>query len=91
MAGRNGELIGRLPVEDNESIQDQLDELRTRMIELNEFAQHIPLIGEAFGLIKGMLIDVIEASDADPDDYIDDLDRLDQVTQLARSPNAPGP
>jgi len=62
--------------------QDQLDELRTRMIELNEFAQHIPLIGEAFGLIKGMLIDVIEASDADPDDYIDDLDRLDQITHL---------
>jgi hypothetical protein len=75
MAGRNGELTGRLPVEDNESIQDQLDELRTRLIELNEFAQHIPLIGEAFGLIKGMLID---ASDADPDDFIDDLDRLDQ-------------
>jgi hypothetical protein len=78
MAGRNGELTGRLPVEDNESIQDQLDELRTRLIELNEFAQHIPLIGEAFGLIKGMLIDVIDASDADPDDFIDDLDRLDQ-------------
>ena len=78
-------------MEDNESIQDQLDELRTRMIELNEFAQHIPLIGEAFGLIKGKLIDLIEASDADPDDYIDDLDRLDKVTQLARSPNAPGP
>ena len=52
------------------------------MIELNELAQHIPLIGEAFGLIKGMLIDVIEASDADPDDYIDDLDRLDQITHL---------
>ena len=47
-------------MEDNESIQDQLDELHTRMIELNEFARHIPLIGEAFGLIKGMLIDVIE-------------------------------
>jgi hypothetical protein len=71
-----------LPVEDNESLQDQLDELRTRMIELNELAQHIPLIGEAFGLIKGMLIDVIEASDADPDDYIDDLDRLGQITHL---------
>ena len=69
-------------MEDNESIQDQLDELRTRMIELNEFAQHIPLIGEAFGLIKGMLIDLIEATDADPDDYIDDLDRLDQITHL---------
>ena len=68
-------------MEDN-AIQDQLDELHTRMIELNEFAQHIPLIGEAFGLIKGTLIDVIEASDADPDDYIDDLDRLDQITHL---------
>jgi hypothetical protein len=29
-----------------------------------------------------MLVDLIEASDADPDDYIDDLDRLDHITQL---------
>jgi len=26
-----------------------------------------------------MLIDLVEASDADPDDYIHDLDRLDQI------------
>ena len=64
---------------DAESVQDQLNELRTRLIEINELAQYNLLIGEALGLIRGMLIDLVEASDADPDDYIDDLDRLDQI------------
>jgi hypothetical protein len=66
-------------VTDAESVQDQLNELRTRLIEINELAQYNLLIGEALGLIRGMLIDLVEASDADPDDYIDDLDRLDQI------------
>lgn len=82
MAGRNGELIGRLPWKTMNPSRTNSTSYAPGWIELHEFAQHIPLIGEAFGLIKGMLIDVIDASDADPDDYIDDLDRLDQVTQL---------
>jgi hypothetical protein len=66
-------------VTDGESTEDQLNELRTRIIEINELTQSNLLTGEALGLIRGMLIDLIEASDADPDDYIDDLDRLDQI------------
>jgi hypothetical protein len=66
-------------VTDGESIEDQLNELRTRIIEIHELTQYNLLTGEALGLIRGMLIDLVEASDADPDDYIDDLDRLDQI------------
>jgi hypothetical protein len=66
-------------VTDGESTEDQLNELRTRIIAINELTQYNLLTGEALGLIRGMLIDLIEASDADPDDYIDDLDRLDQI------------
>ena len=66
-------------VTDGESIEDQLNELRARIIEINELTQYNLLTGEALGLIRGMLIDLVEASDADPDDYIDDLDRLDQI------------
>jgi hypothetical protein len=66
-------------VTDGESTEDQLNELRARIIEINELTQYNLLTGEALGLIRGMLIDLIEASDADPDDYIDDLDRLDQI------------
>lgn len=64
---------------DGESIEGQLNELRARIIEINELTQYNLLTGEALGLIRGMLIDLVEASDADPDDYIDDLDRLDQI------------
>ena len=64
---------------DGESTEDQLNELRARIIEINELTQYNLLTGEALGLIRGMLIDLVEASDADPDDYIDDLDRLDQI------------
>ena len=64
---------------DGESIEDQLNELRARIVEINELTQYNLLTGEALGLIRGMLIDLVEASDADPDDYIDDLDRLDQI------------
>jgi len=66
-------------VTDGESIEDQLNELRGRIIEIHELTQYNLLIGEALGLIRGMLIDLVDASDADPDDYIDDLDRLDQI------------
>ena len=66
-------------VTDGESIEDQLNELRSRIVEINELTQFNLLTGEALGLIRGMLIDLVEASDADPDDYIDDLDRLDQI------------
>lgn len=66
-------------VTDSESIDDQLNELRARIVEINELTQYNLLTGEALGLIRGMLIDLVEASDADPDDYIDDLDRLDQI------------
>jgi hypothetical protein len=66
-------------VTDGESIEGQLNELRARIIEINELTQYNLLTGEALGLIRGMLIDLVEASDADPDDYIDDLDRLDQI------------
>ena len=66
-------------VTDGESIEDQLNELRARIIEINELTQYNLLTGEALGLIRGILIDLVEASDADPDDYIDDLDRLDQI------------
>ena len=64
---------------DGESTEDQLNELRARIIEINELTQYNLLTGEALGLIRGMFIDLVEASDADPDDYIDDLDRLDQI------------
>ena len=64
---------------DGESTEDQLNELRARIIEINELTQYNLLTGEALGLIRGMLIDLVEASDADPDDYIDDLDRLDRI------------
>ena len=64
---------------DGEPIEDQLNELRARIVEINELTQYNLLTGEALGLIRGMLIDLVEASDADPDDYIDDLDRLDQI------------
>ena len=64
---------------DGESIEDQLNELRARIIEIHELMHYNLLTGEALGLIRGMLIDLVEASDADPDDYIDDLDRLDQI------------
>ena len=64
---------------DGESIEDQLNALRARIIEINELTQYNLLTGEALGLIRGMVIDLVEASDADPDDYIDDLDRLDQI------------
>ena len=64
---------------DGESIEDQLNDLRARIIEINELTQYNLLTGEALGLIRGMFIDLVEASDADPDDYIDDLDRLDQI------------
>ena len=64
---------------DGESTEDQLNELRARIIEINELTQYNLLTGEALGLIRGMLIDLVEASDADPDDHIDDLDRLDQI------------
>ena len=64
---------------DGESTEDQLNELRARIIEINELTQYNLLTGEALGLIRGMLIDLIESSDADPDAYIDDLDRLDQI------------
>ena len=47
--------------------------------EINQLTQYNLLTGEALGLIRGMLIDLVEASDADPDGYIDDLDRLDQI------------
>jgi hypothetical protein len=67
---------------EGDSVQDQIDDLRGGLIELNEFAQHLSLIGEALGVMRGMLVDLIEASDADPDDYIDDLDRLDHITHL---------
>ena len=63
----------------SESIEDQHNELRARIVEINELTQYNLLTGEALGLIRGMLIDLVEASDADPDDYIDDLDRLDQI------------
>jgi len=66
-------------VTDGESIEDQLNELRARIIEINELTQYNLLTGEALGLIRGMFIDLVAASDADPDDYIDDLDRLDQI------------
>ena len=60
---------------DGASIEDQLNELRARIVEINELTQYNLLTGEALGLIRGMLIDLVEASDADPDD----LDRLDQI------------
>ena len=66
-------------VTDGESIEDQLNELRARIVEINELTQYNLLTGEALGLIRSMLIDLVEAADADPDDYIDDLDRLDQI------------
>jgi len=66
-------------VTDGESTEDRLNELRARIIEINELTQINLLTGEALGLIRGMLIDLVEASDADPDDYIDDLERLDQI------------
>ena len=66
-------------VTDGESIEDQLNELRARIVEINELTQYNLLTGEALGLIRGMLIDLVEASDAASDDYIDDLDRLDQI------------
>ena len=66
-------------VTDGESIEDQLNELRARIVEINELTQYNLLTGEALGLIRGMIIDLVEAADADPDDYIDDLDRLDQI------------
>jgi hypothetical protein len=66
-------------VADGESIEDQLNELRARIVEINELTQYNLLTGEALGLIRGMFIDLVEAADADPDDYIDDLDRLDQI------------
>ena len=69
---------------DGESIEDQLNELHARIIEINELTQYNLLTGEALGLIRGMLIDLVEASDADPDDYIDDLDRLDQIANQFR-------
>jgi hypothetical protein len=75
---RQNSLEGVL-VTDGESTEDQLNELRARIIEINELTQYNLLTGEALGLIRGMLIDLVEASDADPDDYIDDLDRLDQI------------
>jgi hypothetical protein len=75
---RQNSLEGVL-VTDGESTEDQLNELRARIIEINELTQYNLLTGEALGLIRGMLIDLIEASDANPDDYIDDLDRLDQI------------
>ena len=71
-------------VTDGESIEDQLNELRARIIEINELTQYNLLTSEALGLIRGMLIDLVEASDADPDDYIDDLDRLDQIANQFR-------
>ena len=64
---------------DGESIEGQLNELRARIIEINELTQYNLLTGEALGQIRGMLIALVEASDAAPDDYIDDLDRLDQI------------
>lgn len=64
---------------DGEPIEDQLNELRARIVEINELTQYNLLTGEALGLIRGILIDLVEACDADPDDYIDDLDRLDQI------------
>ena len=64
---------------DGESTEDRLNELRARIIEINELTQINLLTGEALGLIRGMFIDLVEASDADPDDYIDDLARLDQI------------
>ena len=67
---------------EGDSVQDQIDDPRDRLSELKEIAQHVTLIGEALGLTRGMLVDLIEASDADPDDCIDDLDRLDHITQL---------
>ena len=73
------ELTEGVLVTDGESIEDQLNELRARIIEINELTQYNLLTGEALGLIRGMFIDLVEASDADPDDYIDDLDRLDQI------------
>ena len=66
-------------VTDGESIEDQLNELRARIVEIDELTQYNLLPGEAHGLIRGILTDLVEASDADPDDYIDDLDRLDQI------------
>ena len=62
---------------DGESTEDQLNELRTRIIEIHELTQYNLLTGEALGLVRGMSIDLVEV--ADPDDYIDDLDRLDQI------------
>ena len=67
---------------DGEPIEDQLNELRARIIEISDITQYNLLTGEALGLIRGMLIDLIEAADADPDDYVDDLDRLDQIANL---------
>ena len=56
---------------DGESVEDQLDDLRTQWIELSdEIAPNISPIGEAPGLIRGKLVDLVEANDADPDDDI---------------------
>ena len=51
---------------DGESVEDQLDDLRTQWIELSdEIAPNISPIGEAPGLIRGKLVDLVEANDAD--------------------------
>jgi hypothetical protein len=38
---------------EGDSIQDQIDDLRARLIKLAEIAQHLTLIGEALGLTGG--------------------------------------
>lgn len=48
--------------------------------------QYNLLTGDAHGLIRGMLINLVEAPDTGPDDDIDDLEDLDQIAHRFPSP-----
>jgi hypothetical protein len=39
-------------------------------------------VAEALSRVRGILADLIDEADADPDEYADDLDRLDEIAAL---------
>lgn len=67
-----------------ESIDERLDFVESRLTELSEVPNNVSLIGEALMIIRGVLADLVDAAGVDSDEYIDDLGRLDQLAHIIR-------
>ena len=65
-----------------ESIEEQVDYLTVVVSGIEAQVARTGLLSEAFGIVHGILYDLVRANELDMSEYADDLDRLDQLKHL---------